>query len=68
MSRTTELTQQERNVLADAYQDALDRDEGLSWRNGSHYILIHTLGILGYSVNSSEAAERMADKLLYGGH
>jgi hypothetical protein len=60
-------TPDEMSQLADALQDAVDRDAGLSWRNGSHFILMHTLRLLGYSANSSEQAEQLAEKILTTG-
>jgi uncharacterized membrane protein YgdD (TMEM256/DUF423 family) len=67
MARLTKLTTDEMNQLADALQDAIDRDNGVSWRNGSHFILIHTLATLGYSAHSSEQAEQIAERVLQNG-
>jgi hypothetical protein len=60
-------TPDEMNMLADALQAAIERDDGVSWRNGSHFVLMHTLRLLGYSANSSEGAEQLAEKILTTG-
>lgn len=41
------LSEAERDQLQDAYDDCKARDAGESWRNGSHYILLHLLRLLG---------------------
>mgnify|MGYP001336584633 CR=1 FL=1 len=56
---------EQRRQLADALQECLERDEGSSWRTGSHYLLIHLLGLFGHSAKSSQQAENMATRLLY---
>lgn len=58
------LSKDEREQLSDALQECRDRDCGASWRNGSHFILIHLLGLFGYSANGSQQAEDTAEQLL----
>lgn len=60
------LTRDELNQLDDALADVLERNAGESWRNGSHFILIHLLSQFGFSTNSSEQAEKKAKEILYG--